>query len=322
VFRIFPAFYVYIGVVVLLVWAGWATVLQGDFQHAFTYTMNYHHPHGWPLAHLWSLAVEEQFYLMWPALFLLVGPGRAMRVAAAVLLLAPFIRLGTWQFFESVHPYYGQEFEAVADALASGCLLAGIYNSLGSWERYQHFLRSGWFWAAPMLLGLLQLLDKPRLSLFAGQTLMNLCILLIIDRMVRYPQTPAGKLLNLAPLRFVGVLSYSLYLWQQLFLNRHSTSWVTAFPVNLIFAFGAALASYYIVERPFLRLKEKLSAVKTGRSAASGLQLIASAIDKLGGIPGGRMQPSKSHQESDAAVLGLEQEPPVPVAEDRRRRPV
>ncbi len=94
------------------------------------------------------------------------------------------------------------------------------------------------------------------------------------------PQLGAGKLLNLAPLRFVGVLSYSLYLWQQLFLNRHSPSWVAAFPVNLLFAFGLAIGSYYIVERPFLRLKEKLGASKRANSPASGLQPVAGAVEE------------------------------------------
>jgi len=241
--------------------------------------MNYHHPQGWTMSHLWSLAVEEQFYLIWPALMLFAGPGRAMKVAAVVLLVAPFVRLGTWQFVESARPYFGKQFEAVADALASGCLLAGVYNTLGTWEKYQRVLRSALFWVAPVALILLQYFDKPRISLFAGQTVMNLCILLIIERTVRYPDTAAGRLLNLPPVRFVGVLSYSLYLWQQLFLNRHSASWATAFPVNLAFAFGAAVASYYIVERPFLRLKERLSAAKAVNRPAVSPPVAADAIE-------------------------------------------
>lgn len=262
VFRIFPAFYLYVGVVLVLVWQKVVAVLPGDLLHALTYTMNYHHPHSWILAHLWSLAVEEQFYLIWPALLLLAAPRRAMKAAAAVLLLAPFIRLGTWQFFPSVQPYYGQEFEAVADALASGCLLAGAYNTLGTWTRYQRLLRSPAFWVVPAVLVATQYSGAARLMLLAGQSLMNLCIVLIIERMVRYPDTFSGRLLNLAPVRWVGVLSYSLYLWQQCYLNRHSDTWATAFPVNLILAVVTATASYYVVERPFLKLKERLSAPK------------------------------------------------------------
>ena len=51
---------------------------------------------------------------------------------------------------------------------------------------------------------------------------------------------------------WIGTLSYSLYLWQQPFLNRHSDAWFAAFPLNVGLAFAAALVSYYLVERPVL----------------------------------------------------------------------
>jgi peptidoglycan/LPS O-acetylase OafA/YrhL len=66
---------------------------------------------------------------------------------------------------------------------------------------------------------------------------------------------------------FLGVLSYSLYLWQQLFLDRHSTSALTSFPVNVGAALVAAAVSYHIIERPALRLKTALA--KRSRAAAS-----------------------------------------------------
>jgi peptidoglycan/LPS O-acetylase OafA/YrhL len=260
ILRLSPPFYLYLAVLLLLVSLGRVTVGRGDLLHAFTYTMNYHHPHSWPVGHLWSLAVEEQFYLLWPLVILLCQPAGAMKLAGAVLVLAPFIRLATWQFMPALRPDYGQQFEAVADALATGCLLAGMYNVLGEWKTYQRFLRSGWFWAVPAVAISIAWLDHPRIFLFAGQTVMNLSIVITVERMVRYPSTLAGKLLNLPSLQFIGVLSYSLYLWQQLFLNRHSTSWMAAFPTNLALAFGMALLSYYAVERPFLKLKEMLCA--------------------------------------------------------------
>jgi peptidoglycan/LPS O-acetylase OafA/YrhL len=52
----------------------------------------------------------------------------------------------------------------------------------------------------------------------------------------------------------LGVLSYSLYLWQQPFLNHASNRWWTAFPVNILLVLACAIGSYYVVERPFLRM--------------------------------------------------------------------
>jgi peptidoglycan/LPS O-acetylase OafA/YrhL len=69
-----------------------------------------------------------------------------------------------------------------------------------------------------------------------------------------------GQVLNWKPIAFIGVLSYSLYLWQQLFLNRNSVAWVNAFPQNLFFAVAAALGSYFLLEKPFLRLRHRLRA--------------------------------------------------------------
>lgn len=88
--------------------------------------------------------------------------------------------------------------------------------------------------------------------------LVNLGIAFLIHRSVVMYTDPIGKVLNLPPVRFIGVLSYSLYLWQQPFLNRESQSWFCAFPQNVLLAFGAALLSYYLVEKPFLNLRKRL----------------------------------------------------------------
>jgi peptidoglycan/LPS O-acetylase OafA/YrhL len=61
---------------------------------------------------------------------------------------------------------------------------------------------------------------------------------------------------RIPPLVWVGVASYSLYLWQQLFLCRGHAAWCTAFPQNLALAFATAAVSYYLVEQPLLRARE------------------------------------------------------------------
>jgi peptidoglycan/LPS O-acetylase OafA/YrhL len=53
-------------------------------------------------------------------------------------------------------------------------------------------------------------------------------------------------------------MSYSIYLWQQLFLNRYSTSVLTKFPLNILLVGLFALASYYLIESPSLRLRQRL----------------------------------------------------------------
>lgn len=91
-----------------------------------------------------------------------------------------------------------------------------------------------------------------------GSSIINLCLAVLIHRCVSRSTGVLGQFLNWKPIMLIGTLSYSLYLWQQLFLNRTSTAWATAFPVNLVFAICAAVASHFLLERPLLRMRHRL----------------------------------------------------------------
>ena len=91
-----------------------------------------------------------------------------------------------------------------------------------------------------------------------GTGAVNVILAVLIHRSVYCWRDPLGRLLNWKPLAFCGVLSYSLYIWQQLFLNRDSGAWLNAFPQNLGCAVGAALFSYFALEKPLLTLRRRL----------------------------------------------------------------
>ena len=67
-----------------------------------------------------------------------------------------------------------------------------------------------------------------------------------------------SSLFELAPIRWLGRLSYSLYLWQQLFCFQSTGPWFEHFPVNVLAALAFAAASYYFIEQPFLRWRDRL----------------------------------------------------------------
>jgi peptidoglycan/LPS O-acetylase OafA/YrhL len=87
---------------------------------------------------------------------------------------------------------------------------------------------------------------------------MTVLIALCIDRVVSIPDDATGRLLNQPYVAFIGRLSYSLYMWQQLFLARGTVTVWTSWPVNLIAVFVCALASFYLVEEPISRFRAKL----------------------------------------------------------------
>jgi peptidoglycan/LPS O-acetylase OafA/YrhL len=267
--RIFPPYYLFLFVVLAAGTAGLLQLHPGDAVRAFTYTSNYHPERSWYVGHTWSLAVEEQFYLLWPALLLLFGRRRGLWVAAAFVVMAPLIRLGAWELLPTIRPGMGHRFEMVADALATGCVLAGVGGWLRGQNIYGRFLTSRLFVVVPLaVIAIGALDDRPRLISVLG-TAANIGIALCIHRSVLYPSDRFGRLLNSRPFVWVGLISYSLYLWQQLFLNRASSAWSSEFPVNVALAFAAATLSYYAVELPTARYRERLEQWLFPRSAAA-----------------------------------------------------
>ena len=266
--RIFPPFYAYVGVVALVAALGWIELREFDLLSAVTYTTNYHPDRSWYLGHAWSLAVEEQFYLLWPFLLKFLGRRRAPLAALTAVVAAPLLRITLLVLAPGNRDGIGETFQTVADSIAAGCLLACYRDRLAASARWLAFLRGRSFWIIPALALAAAFVPSAKVNFLVGQTFTNLGIALLIERVVRFPHDLPGRFLNARPVAYVGVLSYSLYLWQQPFLNRHSNQLMTAFPLNLVLAFAAALASYYLIERPALRLRARIEVAWKARTQA------------------------------------------------------
>ena len=222
---------------------------------AALYLANFDFAHPWFLGHLWSLSVEEQFYFLWPGVLKRWHRHR-VPILVGVVGFAPVYRVAC--YFLQLHGKADETFPAVADVLAIGCLLAIFAKRMPR-------IHAAWALAmivpvvlVPVYLGVLRF-HITLVLLFVLWPVMHLSIAGLLLHVVQRPYW----ILNVRPVVWLGQISYSLYLWQQLFAyGEHHRPWYF-----VLFAIGLASASYYCVEQPMLRVRERTSAVRKRESA-------------------------------------------------------
>lgn len=256
-FRIFPAFYCYLGTLLLLGAMGLIKIVPKTWLSAACYLRNYYPPFegsgDYFTAHAWSLAVEEQFYLLWPPCFALLGRRGAIWLASALIALSPGARVLNYFLLPQLRTDVNYLLHTRIDALMVGCLAALLVGN----PQFDKLLHRAFVWRLPLLAIPFVLFASPWLhvryggtyQLLFGYTLEALAIVLALLWVVNRPGTVLGRLLNLRIMAHIGVISYSLYLWQQLFTYPHAW-W--SLPATLI----AAETSYRLIERPFLRWRD------------------------------------------------------------------
>lgn len=273
VLRIFPAFYTFLFVVTLLRATGYITTTYSDIGVSGLFLTNYKHLFGlptnddyWFVGHFWTLSLEEQFYLFWPVTFLVFGIVRAPRIALSIVLLAPVIRVISYFAWPSARGQLAMMLHTAADPIMIGCL-AALLQGRPRFERVMTRL-SAWYWplmaALFLFIGSAWLAERFRgmYSITVGMSLNGLCIAFIMLWIVTRPASLSCRLLSIPVVRHIGILSYSLYLWQQCFLTTKNSSWSGTFPLNFVACFIAAELSYWLIESPFLRLRGRFSARK------------------------------------------------------------
>jgi peptidoglycan/LPS O-acetylase OafA/YrhL len=259
-FRIFPPCYVYLAVIGILSLARITPVDLGSFLSATTYTWNYNiHAQGNVLGHLWSLSLEEQFYLLWPACLVLFRKATCLRIAIVAVCLSPISRLAVYFLQPEWRGHTGMMLHTRIDTIMIGCILALVLD-LQLWSGFlRRITRLDVVLAAAAFVLFVNhpLIDrfKGGYELALGITLQSICCGILVLFATSHSQNPLGKILNHPVLRHIGMISYSLYLWQQLFTFHERFS---AFPWNVIIIFACAELSYFLVEKPSFYLRDKV----------------------------------------------------------------
>jgi peptidoglycan/LPS O-acetylase OafA/YrhL len=290
-FRILPAFMGFVLIAFALASLGVISVDRTSFIHAFTMTSDYQHHPDWYVGHIWSLSVEEQFYLIWPVLFVICSRKRLVQVAICVIAAEPLIRIVTWLVFRQQHMQIKYMGHTRADMLMFGCLIALLFSS----DQFQEFI--GRILASKAVIygsvlfflflsPLIELASGTHLKEFyviaAGFTLQGISITIFMLYVILYPESRVGRVLNSPIMVAIGVRSYSLYLWQQLFIGDSPHS-ILRLAAGLCAAVLAAEFSYRIIEVPTLKMKHyfeprKESGGHAAPSAATDSQTLTSLV--------------------------------------------
>jgi peptidoglycan/LPS O-acetylase OafA/YrhL len=202
------------------------------------------------LSHAWSLAVEEHFYMVWP---LVIGFARGWRLRLAVALLTVAISWRTWMTLTAEFGRVRFGSDTVAFALLGGCLLAILHH--------EGRLRTPSPGASVVAVGALFALSV--LVPHRSETFLRTELLVVAISMFAV----AGCLRPVRALEhpwlvWLGLTSYSLYLWHFLFIEFFEEP-LTA----LIASLGVGWLSYHVLERP-VRRRFHIPPVRADRSAS------------------------------------------------------
>lgn len=271
--RIFPAFYFYWLLYVVLAVFLHKLIIRNQAIAAFFYVNNYfqatHQVPATGLSDTWSLAVEEQFYLLWPPLFFLLRK-RTVHQIWVLLGLIGFIEVyrELLQFaFKVWEGYIYMAFDTRADHLLIGCLLAILLRYgylIGFWHAVCR--RSAFSVITLSLLGVSVVLQNRYGTTYRNSVAFvvdPILVAVLLVQIIAFRETLLLSWLEHPWVRYIGRTSYSIYLYQG--LVRYSViKRVAGLPLSIQWASVIAViillasASYFFIEKPFLSLRNRV----------------------------------------------------------------
>ena len=244
-----------------------------------------------PLLHLWSIAVEEQFYLLFPAVLFLTGTSSRMRLVAVVsaLLIASFV-FSVWEIGHSSATAFYLLPSRMWELMLGAIIAIAPLPDLSRWWREAVAIGGA-------LLIAWAIWTYDRWMLFPGVAAVAPCLGAALVIYAGRQTNIVARSLSTKPVVFVGLISYSLYLWHwpvlvftQIALNRALRPWEIYACIALSFAL--AILSWRFVERPIRKHRGlEWRALFGGAAAAIAITALGgAAVASARGVPE-RLQP-------------------------------
>ncbi|WP_442506638.1 acyltransferase family protein [Novipirellula sp. SH528] len=253
--RLLPAMWLYL-IVVFVAWI--SEVLPHLPWHGFAASLLYVRnifSSGHETSHLWSLSIEEQFYVIWPTCLVLLR--RRQLIGSAIVLLifvVPLWRLIAWQagLADEGKLYMRTDFRA--DTLLWGSGLALLSTVRWRWVLpISPLIFTIFLSAVLVLVTYLDSMLNPPLPVGDLPIVLLGVVLIYAASFIRHDQNWI-----ISPWVMLGRYSYGLYLWQQLFLGPPETFPILrSFPLQIALTFLMAIFSYHYLEAPILRWKDR-----------------------------------------------------------------
>jgi peptidoglycan/LPS O-acetylase OafA/YrhL len=282
VLRILPPLYITLAlsIVLVLVGTGYARIpLPGTLAQVFQ-VANYYEIYARPAETmpgtgvLWSLAVEEHFYLLFPVLYVWMISRFSVR-RQAIVLLALCVGALAWRCVlhfhlgaPSIRTYYGTDTRF--DSILLGSLFAIVANPVLRDPLHEQLVR-GMKWLLPLsvlvLIGTFLIRDAGFRETIR-YSLQGLALMPLFTAAIHYQKTWPVRLLNLSWVRFLGVLSYTLYLCHSVIMVAVERNWtsdpVISGVISLAGSVCFATLVHYWIERPCAKVRKRLSKVLKG----------------------------------------------------------
>ncbi len=263
--RIFPAYYSLLLFYFILQILGYIKLDNESWLTSVTYTKYFNFAsHDWYTGHGWSLSIEEHFYLLWPLVFLKGGKIRKFTVLFFISIV-PFIRC--FQYYHPVSWIGEASIFTRIDSISVGCFCAlykdSIIKKLTLFWHIVFILSASLLFFSSFVIILLTKAHLSFLFIPFGKTYGTIANILIASIMMYSVFGPKGiwfKFLNFKVINFIGILSYSIYLWQEFFIYK-SALWINRFPQNIFLVTVVASCSYFFIEQPFLKLKSRFQSI-------------------------------------------------------------